>query len=405
MTNVTDAPTKQIPYFENSRLMAIAINATNYNLIWRAQDKPNGRWVADWAWVNNANQYDAMAAGVARDGSVVVLGQAKPSPAVHFYVEAPGSTGNNVKWEGPVNLGLPPGVPSFSQLVTTRGGDGKVNVFGLAKDTGYVWWIHQNPDRIIDETITITPPGTKEPIKITVPVVAPPLTPWSNWQQLAARRLDIMTAANNGDTTIALAGSAFDNATMHIFYTRQKTPSASAAADWIPWLDMTQGHFDGARPTLRLDPLGSLNVVGLGGSEVVQTRQIPANSDTFAPWANPFLIGKTIVQVATGIDGDGHIVVVAMDDSKTIRVNTMTDVETQQWSGWQLLATAFQTGPMTLDYNADGRLTLFLREASGPQQLLCKSQVAYNSSSWEATWTLLSKSALSRYGIVRDLTP
>ena len=60
---------------------------------------------------------------------------------------------------------------------------------------------------------------------------------------------------------------------------------------------------------------------------------------------------------------------------------------------------------MTLDYNADGRLTLFLREASGPQRLLCKSQVAYNSSSWEASWTVLSVSALARYGIVRDLTP
>jgi hypothetical protein len=406
MTQGQDAARREVPYFENSRLMAIAINATNSNLIWRAQDKPNGQWVDDWAWVNNANQYDVMVAGVARDGSVVVLGQAKPASAVHFYVEAPDSSGAAVKWLGPVDLGLPPGVPGFSQLVTTRGGDGKVNVFGLARDTGYVWWIYENPDRIVEETITVTPPGTDKPITITVPVSAPPLTPWSAWQQLAARKLEVMTAANNGDTTIALAGTAFDDATQHIFYTRQMTPAAQAPGDWIAWVDMTQGHFDGSSPTLRLDPLGSLNVIGLGsGGEVVHTRQVPANSDSFAPWANPFQIGTAAVGIANGIDGDGHIVVVAEDGAKTVRVNTMADTETQQWSGWQILATVFQTGPMTLDYNADGRLTLFLRETSGPQRLLCKSQVAFNSSSWEASWTLLSRSALSRYGVVRDLTP
>jgi hypothetical protein len=407
MKNVTVATSKKEPFFfENSRLMAIAINATNRNLIYRAQSTPNGPWIADWAWVNNTNQYDVMVAGLARDGRVVILGQVTPTPTVHFYIEAADDLGSSPAWEAPVNLGLPSGVPGFSQLVTCRGSDGRVQVFGLAKDTGNVWWIFENPDRIIQETKKVIPPGEKDPIDVTVEVKAPPLTPWSNWQQLAARSLQVMTGANNGDGTIALAGTAFDNATQHIFYTRQKIADASQPGDWIPWVDMTQGKLDAASPALRLDPLGSLNVLGIGaGSDVIHTRQLPANSDTFPPWSNPFMVGKTILEIATGIDGDDHIVVVAQDDQKDIYANTMSDVATQQWTGWQKIATVAYAGPMTLDYNADGRLTLFMREGTGPQRLLCKSQVAYNSSSWEATWTLLSRSALSRYGIVRDLTP
>jgi hypothetical protein len=406
MNALTKVVAKDAFFFENSRLMAIAINATNHNLIYRAQSKPNGPWVTDWAWINNTYQYDAMVAGLARDGRVVVLGQVSATPTVHFYIEALDDVGSSPAWDAPVNLGLPSGVPGFSQLVTCRGNDGRVHVFGIAKDTGNVWWIYENPDRIIQETKKVTPPGQKEPIEVTVNVEAPPLTPWSNWQGLAARQLQVMTAANNGDGTIALAGTAFDNATQHIFYTRQKTVDARQPSDWISWLDMTQSRLDASSPALRLDQVGSLNVFGIGaGSDVVQTHQVPASSDSFLPWANPFMVGATILEIATGIDGDGHIVAVAQDDQKAIHANTMLDAATQQWSGWQQIATVAYAGPMTLDYNADGRLTLFMREGTGPQRLLCKSQIAFNSSSWEATWTVLSKSALSRYGIVRDLTP
>ena len=80
MNAVTKVAAKEAFFFENSRLMAIAINATNHNLIYRAQSKPNGPWVTDWAWINNANQYDVMAAGLARDGRVVVLAQVSTTP-------------------------------------------------------------------------------------------------------------------------------------------------------------------------------------------------------------------------------------------------------------------------------------------------------------------------------------
>jgi hypothetical protein len=88
-----------------------------------------------------------------------------------------------------------------------------------------------------------------------------------------------------------------------------------------------------------------------------------------------------------------------------IYINYLRDSVAQQWSGWQQIANRLNGGPMTLDYNADGRLTLFMREATGVFRLWCTSQIAINSTAWEAIWTLLSLSAVSRYGIARDLTP
>jgi hypothetical protein len=357
--------------------MAIAINATNQNLIWRAQSKPNGPWVTDWQWINKTIQYDAMVAGMSREGRVIALGHARPTAAVHFYIQS----FLDDTWEGPVNLALPPGVPGFIQLTTARSLDGLINVFGIAKDTGIVWWIKQNPE------------------------VPTPPKPWGTWQQLGSTRLQVMTAANSGDGTIVLAGSAFTDATVHVFYKRETTPNAKTPLDWIPWMDMTQGHLDAGSPALRLGG-NILNIFAIGdGSDVLQTRQLPANSNSFTPWAFPAKVGQTIAQIATGIDGDGHIVIAAQDQAGNIYINYLRDAPTQQWSGWQQIANRLYGGPMTLDYNADGRLTLFMREATGDFRLWCTSQIAINSTAWEAIWTVLSVSAISRYGIARDLTP
>jgi hypothetical protein len=397
------AERKEPFFFEKSRLMVIAINATNQNLIYRAQTKPNGPWEADWSWVNKTNTYASMATGVARDGRVVAVAQTTGTPLVHFYIETPEGVGKE-NWEPPVNLGMPPGVSGFKQLETRRGANGKVQVFGLAANTGNVWWTYQNPDRLIQKEVTRTPPGTTTPITVTVTETAPPLTPWSNWQALPPRRLDVMTAANNGDGTIVLAGSAFDNATYHVYYIRQKTAAAAAPSDWTAWLDLTKGELDADAPTARLDLLGNLNIFARGQGGAPYTRQMPAGTDNFTRWALPFWLPSGSSHMATGIDGDGHIVLIVQDAKGNTYINTMSDAELQIWSGWQQLSVG-TIGPMAMDYNSDGRLTLFVRDTTPAQQLWCLSQIAYNSSAWEARWTLLSQSALSRYGVVRDLTP
>ena len=90
-----DRPAKETdeitPFYESSRLMAIAINASQ-NLIWRAQSQPNGPWVTDWAPMNKTIQYDAMVAGMSREGRVIVVGHQRPTAAVHFYIQINSST-------------------------------------------------------------------------------------------------------------------------------------------------------------------------------------------------------------------------------------------------------------------------------------------------------------------------
>lgn len=401
--SATAQPKRKEPFFfEKSRLMVLAINATNHNLIYRAQTRPNGPWEADWSWVDKSHTYDIMAAGVARDGRVVALAQTSRAPTVHFYIEKPDEVGGE-NWEPPVDLGLPAGVPGFKQLATVRGGNGKVQVFGLAGDGGNLWWIYQNPDRMVEKQVTRTPPGTARPITVTVIEAAPPEKPWSNWQALPPRRLDVFSAANNGDGGIVLAGSAFDNATLHTFYIRQKASSITPS-EWTAWLDLTQSQLDASNPALRLDPLGSLNIFAQSSGGVVYTRQAPAATDSFARWATPFWLKPGAAQIATCIDGDGNIVLAAQDDQGNVYVNTATDADTQGWTGWQQIAYA-APGPMALEFNSDGRLTLFIRQQNDAQMLWCISQIAYNSSAWEARWTLLSNSALARYAVVRDLTP
>ncbi len=407
--SIVDAATpgrqRQPFFFELSRLMIIGINLVDNLLVYKAQTKPNGPYEADWTPISRSEAYDIMAAGLAKDGRVVAIAQTRSNPTVHFYIECPDEMRGTRFWEPPVNLGLPHGVPGFRQLVTRRDDDGRIEIFGLAANSGHVWWIFQNPDRIVTKQVTVIPPGQTQPITVTVQELAPPLTPWSSWQQLAPRKLDVLTAANDGDGRIALAGSVLEGAIPQSYYTQQKIWQALKPSDWTSWVDMGHTIKEVAAPDLRLDPLGVLNVFGKNVDDVVQTRQSPPGANTFARWARPGMTGQTIREIATGIDGDDHIVVVAADKNANVHANVMVDVECQQWWGWQQIARAPGNGPLTLDYNADGRLTLFLREETGSRNLWCMSQMAFNSNSWEAAWTPLSTKGLAHYGVVHDLTP
>ena len=100
----SSAPKKEPFFFEKSRLMVVAINATNSNLIYRAQTKPNGPWEADWTWIDSKTTYMNMAAGISRDGRVVVVAQTTGTPTVNFYIEGPDDSKED--WEAPVGLGF-----------------------------------------------------------------------------------------------------------------------------------------------------------------------------------------------------------------------------------------------------------------------------------------------------------
>jgi hypothetical protein len=94
----------------------------------------------------------------------------------------------------------------------------------------------------------------------------------------------------------------------------------------------------------------------------------------------------------------------ATSDNGPIYINQQLNVAQAQWSGWMPIMPAQNVGVLTLDYNADGRLTLFRRDTMS-NALTLTSQVAVNSTEWDAAWTQLAAKDVIVAAIVRDLTP
>jgi hypothetical protein len=393
-------------FFEKSRLMVIAIN-NNGQLVYKAQTGPNGPFEADWTPIASQGSYQVMAAGLARDGRVAVAAHADSNPDVQYFIESQASSGGVESWDPPISLGHPASVSKFSQLVFTRNRAGLTNIFGVAEQTGEVWWIYQNHDRLVTKQVTITPPGTKTPITIEVQELAPPEKPWSGWQQLGSMKFSGLSNANDADGRIALAGTAPNSGQYPntVWFSQQKTADGGSPSDWSPWTQIDQGTGGVVGVAMRADRQGILNIFGITSADVAQRRQLGAAGDTFGPWIRPGMTGKVILTLTCGLSADDTIVVVAQDESGRLYCNEMIDSGYQIWRGWQQIAVAPGIGPLSLDFNADGRLTLFLQQGLSPQTLSCISQSIGNSTAWEANWTTLSTAGLSKYAVVRDLTP
>jgi hypothetical protein len=393
-------------FFELSRLMVVAINASG-RLVYKAQTKPNGPWEANWTPIDNVHTFAGMAAGLTGDGRVAVVAQ-PPSGPGPFYIDEKPDTPTQ-EWNTPVNLGPPPGSPAgFNFLTLAFDADGRVEVFGTgSNDT--IWWKYQNPNRIVQKTVTITPPGTHTPITVTVDEVAPPLTPWSDWFQIPGGLRQIK-ALRNADGRIILFGV---NANGHLYRNEQKVARALQPSDWAGWVQMDNpgsGTLLGGTMAPTLDLAGAANLFVINeNSHILHARQAPPGTATWTGWTTPGLIRGGVRSVAAGIDGDGHVVVVATDDSSLHNMKMQLDVEAQQWSGWIIFSGDSGAAQIALDYNADGRLSFFSHRVGlappGLGGVRLKSQMAFDSTEWEWGYTELAADGIKQYAVVRDLTP
>jgi hypothetical protein len=391
-------------FFQLSRLMVVAINASG-RLVYRAQTKPNGPWEANWTPIDNAHTFAGMAAGLTGDGRVAVVAQQPSGPPL--YIDEKPNTSTQ-QWNTPFNLGTPAGSPAgFNFLALAFDADGRVEVFGTgSNDT--IWWKYQNPSQIVQKTVTITPPGTHTPITVTVDVVVPPATPWSNWFQIPGGLRQIK-ALRNADGRIILFGI---NANGHLYRNEQKVARALQPSDWAGWVQMddpSTGTFQAASMAPTLDRAGAVNLFVINqGHQILHARQAPPCTATWAGWTTPGIISEGVRAVAAGLDGDGHLVVVAADsyNSPLFHMNMQLDIEAQQWSGWTIFSGASDAVQIALDYNADGRLTFFSHVIGLPTLagLRLLSQMAFDSTEWEWNYTVLA-GAINQYAVVRDLTP
>jgi hypothetical protein len=395
-------------FFELSRLMVVAIKGgINGQLVYRAQTKPNGPWEANWTPIERTQTFNAMAAGRTGDGRVAVVAQPTSNAGV-LYIDEKEDTLNQ-DWNAPVNLGKPPGVTQFHFLATAYDTDGRVEVFGTDSSQG-IWWKYQNPKRVVQKTVTITPPGTKTPITVTVDELAPPLTPWSDWFRLPGG-LGQIKALRNADGRIILFGTNPGN---NLYRSEQRIPRATQPGDWTGWVQMdnpVSGKIQLRTMAPARDGAGAVNlfVIGFASHQIYHTRQSPPGAQTWTGWSTPGLIRDGMQMVAAGIDGDDHLVVVGTDLKQFHNMTMQFDIEAQQWSSWIAFATG---GPVwtALAYNADGRLTFFSHTITGMPPpnyggLWCTSQMAFDSTEWELAWTELAADGIHDYAVVRDLTP
>ena len=391
------------PFFELSRLMVVGIDSAAGRLIQKAQTAPNGQWPDAWspiapgAWV-------IMTAGLTKDGRVAVVAQPSGTTNLSFITEDANQAGPIEKWNPPVGLGAPPGATSYQKLTMANDADGRIEVF-LTDNQGRVWWIYQNPDQIVQVQKTITPPGSTTPIVVTVDVLSPPAKPWSDWIQLTGQLITV-TAIHQGDGRIALFGI---NSNLNLYRCQQAQAQALKAADWTQWVQIDTGQSGGFTEMAPvIGPLGATNLFALNrGGQVLHTRQQPAGSDSWTKWATPGYSRAGQNALAAGIQGDGDIVLVATDQQHVLQFNAQWDAYTQNWSGWRDFGFALNSARLSLNYNADGRLALFLLMVmpDGTGGLWTISQMAIDSSEWEYDWTALATSNLKQIVVVRDLTP
>jgi hypothetical protein len=348
-----------------------------------------------------------MAAGLTGDGRVAIVAQTRSPPIEVFYIDEKPNTPTQ-EWNAPVNLGRPAGSTALTTLSMALDADARIEVFATGNN-GAIWWKYQNPNRIVQKTVTITPPGTTTPITITVDEIAPPLTPWSDWFQIPGGLAEIK-ALRMADGRIILFGI---NGAGFLYRNEQRVARAVQLSDWAGWVQMNDaltGTFLAGTLAPRLDRAGAVNLFAINkDNQVLHARQAPPGTVTWAVWTTPGIITGGVRAVAAGLDGDDHLVVVATDTRNSPNATTQLDVATQQWSGWTTFSLGLGSPPqIALDYNADGRLTFFVHNLPGPSAgdgLWLKSQMAFDSTEWEWGYTQLALDAIDQFAVVRDLTP
>jgi hypothetical protein len=395
----------QPAFFELSRLMVVAINGATNQLMQIAQVSPNGPWASGFTpMVTGA--YALMTSGITRDGRVAVIAAPVGQSDLVYIDEEANQQPGVESWNSPVSIHGPPNTQAYVSLAMSRDVDGRIEVFAVP-DSGQIWWSYQNPDQLVTKQVTVTPPGTTTPIVVTVQEMAPPSTPWSDWIQIPGGLVSIKSM-RQGDGRIALFGI---NSNGQLYRCVQNVAAAFTASDWSGWVEIDD-NFTGkfAQVELIVGPMGSLHAFGLTQSgQIYHTKQVPAASDTWTPWTTIGFTRTPFNALAVGIDGDGHILVAASDTTKVHSFNSQTNAATGEWTGWREFANSDYPVVLALDYNADGRLTLFSHWIDLPPGpfggLWTISQSASDSTEWTIQWNQLAGRDILQFQVVRDLTP
>ncbi|MEM7497422.1 MAG: hypothetical protein AAF371_05440 [Pseudomonadota bacterium] len=389
-------------FFERSRLMVVAIDkADGGGLKWKAQVAPSGPWGNTWIPIGDGS-YVSLAGGATCDGRVALAALPSDGGGLRFIVEATEKARDAKRWDAPVDLDLPPGVTGFSDIAMIRDAGGRIEIFAVDAEAGRIWWIFENPPRVVEKTEEVIPPGQTKPITVHVHVPAPPLTPWSDWQSFG-EPVSHISVTSLADDRIALFANGYGAAAGAVYRSQQTKAVATEPSDWAPFVNMDDAASGPAAsaPVAALDREGALNLFVIGADgQVIQRRQTPPGSETWGPWIRPGMAAARMTMLAAGIGGTGAVTLIAADAEGTLYANQQINARHQQWSDWGAIATASGLAGIGTDYTADGGLVVFAAGAG----IRALNQAVPEATSWEAAFTTLSDS-FDNLVVVRDLIP
>ncbi|TNJ39622.1 hypothetical protein FGE21_18760 [Phaeobacter sp. B1627] len=371
------------------------------SLVYKDQTDQNVGFASDFKNLTTLSYlHDHLNASVSQDGYVSLLAVNSANDDLIYIHEA---RGDNVadRFADPLDLGKPDGVTGYLDTFLIKGVTGRANVFctSSAPDNA-IWWKYQNANTVKEETTTVVPPGTTDPIEVTAPVAAPPSQIWSDWQRLPGA-VSTLTGTQNADGRIILTGLNDNNVP---YMNIQSSIRPLLPEDWEGWEDISGGltGFDQLVCDLGVNDL--VHIFASIGSKIYMRVQLQVSVDKFSDWALFASFADPVHTMAIGTASNNALYLVAQVGSganSPVYAKYQTPEADQQWSSPQIIAHVANDSALFLQPNADTNLDLFaLETATGAASYLKQQTLAH----WSATWVPLGTD-LAAIALTEDVTP
>ena len=374
-----------------------------------SQTQENGPFGDFSSVVSDEQEYNTglIAASTTLDGYVAIA--ATSSVGVTYVAENPEGSDSN-RWLGAVVLPYPDGVTGLSSISMQRGLSGRDSIL---ISNGSLWFVTKNSPTIKQEQVTETPPGTTEPITVTVNVSVPPAQPWGSWVSLGGSSLANYDVGMNGNGALVIVAVDQEGA-IQMKYQTNLDPDQNPT--WSDWSTISGSMTGVSLAKTILDGQALVHQFAVKEGAIYTRQQSKVGSMTdFTDWALFYQAssGYTISDLALGVNGnDGLYAAWQVLEGGSQPVNDPIygsyqtfsgDPVVASWSTPAVIGTLDAPVALSMIPNADTDLSLFYFAPQNSSSGYI-TQVLPNSDKWSASWTELG-SDLSTIALTVDLTP
>ncbi|MEM5585250.1 hypothetical protein WNZ15_22530 [Roseibium sp. AS2] len=380
----------------------LAAVTPNGELEYKDQQSENGPFYSYFTRLTEATfSTGHLAASVTQDGYVALLAQDAKSKDLVYLHESDEPNASN-RFAVAENLGKPDGVAGFVETALINGLTGRQNIFATSSgSSNHLWWKFQNVNRIIQETITVTPPGSETPIEITVPVEVPPEQPWSDWQQIPGV-LATLSPVQNADGRIIMFGMDSDAVPYMNF---QSSDHPFLPEKWEGWQDIRGGLTGFEQLVTCLDGNAIVHVFARIGSKIYMKTQDEVSSTSFSEWCLFASFSEPVHTMTVAVSSNDGLYLAAQVGSgpdSPVYGAYQTGHSDRSWSAMQIIAHVTNDSRLVLQPNADANLSLFaLDSSSGKATYVDQLSIGH----WSAVWRGLNITPLSTIALTQDITP